>query len=344
MATEEANRQYKPMSVSLVASGKTPPLDFYLQRDGEQEPILFRSCTLPLRAKEIKDLEEREIKTLWILEEKSSLEVENLIEEESQEIENASAETAAEDEVAQLIQDPAVPTEEKCEVVYNYSIDLMKRVFESNDPQNAIQAASIVLPNLTEVIFGDKRAAHEFILRASIDYAIYSHTVNTCLFGVALARRALKISKQDALLRFGPGLLLHDIGKLRIPKDILEKTDPLDEEEWTVIQQHPLWGVEMVKEFMDISPECESIILHHHERMDGSGYPHGLMGEQISVGARICAIVDAFDAISTRRSFQDRRTSFESFKTMLGDKAKGFDRKLLEEFLYIFIPPENNNR
>ncbi|MEW6234561.1 MAG: HD domain-containing phosphohydrolase [Candidatus Omnitrophota bacterium] len=340
MPSQESKRQFMPISVSLVASGKAPPLDLYYQRDGEQEPILFRSRTLPLRPKEIKELTDREIKDLWILEEHSSSEVEDLIEEEAQVMEKASAEAAADEEVAQLIQDPSVPTEEKCEVVYNYSTDLMKQVFESPNPEDAIKAASVVLPNVTEVIFGDKRAAHEFILRASVDYAIYSHAVNTCLFGVALARRALKISKQDALLRFGPGLLLHDIGKLRIPKEILEKTEPLDEEERSVIEQHTLWGVEMVKEFMDLSPECESIILHHHERMDGSGYPHGLRGEQISVGARICAIVDVFDAISTRRSFQDRKTSYESFKTMLGDKAKGFDRKLLEEFLYIFVPPE----
>lgn len=320
-APEESFRSF---NINTLKANRIPPLDLYIKRKIDTTPILYRSRSLPLTDNEIKELMNNDYGSLFV----------------KQKDYGPFSDLMGKD-IAQMIQDETISTEAKCEVVYNYSTNLMKQVYESPEPSEVIKASDEVIPNVTEVIFGNKKAAHEFITRASIDYEIYSHSINVCLFGVALARHALGITKADALSRFGPGLLLHDIGKLNIPKEILEKETSLTDEEWEIIKKHPIEGLEMVQEFMEVTPECEAIILHHHERLDGSGYPYGLEGDQISIGARICAITDIFDAISTHRPFRERKTSFESFMTMKRELYQGLDKDLFEKFLYIFIPPKD---
>nr|WP_245791298.1 HD-GYP domain-containing protein [Actinacidiphila rubida] len=101
--------------------------------------------------------------------------------------------------------------------------------------------------------------------------------------------------------------ILHDVGKLGVPTRVLRKTGPLDPEERRLIQLHPEYGHEMTRglAFLD---EARAAILHHHERLDGSGYPHGLTGDQIPESARVVAVADAFDAMTSTRSYRPARS------------------------------------
>ncbi len=336
MPSTQEGHELKAIPVKSLDPKKISPMDFYIQRNGDNEPILYRSQSLPLTKNEINELLENEITTLWVRPKKEKTKKKEVIEESAEE----KKERKTFDSVLEVIQDDSVPTEGKCDAVYSAAEELMREVYESNQPADMIRVSSEALEPITEVIFGDKKAAHEFILRASVDYALYTHSLNTCLYGISLARKALGISKKDALERFGPGFLLHDIGKLKIPREVLDKEDSLDDDEWTIIQRHPAEGLRMVKEFIMIPSESEQIILYHHERLDGSGYPYGLKGEDIPIGARICAIVDEFDALSTRRPFRDRKTSFDAFLTMKKEVGRGLDEDLFRAFLYLFVPPE----
>ncbi len=98
--------------------------------------------------------------------------------------------------------------------------------------------------------------------------------------------------------------LLHDVGKLEVPTEILNKDSSLDPEEWELIKQHPLNGMRLVAPLVPWLGEWAQTIEHHHERYDGSGYPHGLAGEQICLGARIVTVADAFDVMTSGRSYQ----------------------------------------
>jgi len=239
-----------------------------------------------------------------------------------------------------LILDPNLPVRAKCSITYDYSIQAMRQAFDSNDTRQVIETSKEMLKHVIAVLFSDERATHNFIALASTDYALFSHSVNVCLFGMALARRALGISEETAMEEFGPGLLLHDLGKLRIPREILVKEGKLTLEERQLIKTHPETGLEMIRDFMTVTPEVESIILHHHERLDGSGYPFGLNGKYISTHARICAIVDIFDAISTDRPFQKRKSTFETFQVMRQELSNRIDEKLLNEFILLFQSPD----
>src|ERR1700741_368993 len=99
--------------------------------------------------------------------------------------------------------------------------------------------------------------------------------------------------------------LLHDLGKIGVPEHILRKQGPLTDEEWTVMRRHPLTGAQIVAP-LEFFADAALIVRHHHERHDGSGYPDGLKGDDIPVGARIVAIADVYDALTSERPYRRR--------------------------------------
>ncbi len=113
--------------------------------------------------------------------------------------------------------------------------------------------------------------------------------------------------------------LLHDIGKLSIADNILNKIEPLTDKEWAIIRKHPIVGYEILKDIPFLK-EASLLILYHHERYDGSGYPQGLHGDNIPIGARLIAVVDAFDNMTTEHSYRHSMTQPQAFAE-LGNKA-----------------------
>lgn len=102
--------------------------------------------------------------------------------------------------------------------------------------------------------------------------------------------------------------LLHDVGKLEVPAEILNKDSALDDDEWNLVKQHPVHGMRLIAPLVPWLGEWAETIEHHHERYDGTGYPHGLRGEEICLGARIVSVADAFDVMTSGRSYQSSMT------------------------------------
>ena len=113
--------------------------------------------------------------------------------------------------------------------------------------------------------------------------------------------------------------LLHDIGKLSIADNILNKVEPLNDKEWAIIRKHPIVGYEILRDIPFLK-EASLLILYHHERYDGSGYPQGLHGDNIPIGARLIAVVDAFDNMTTEHSYRHSMTQQQAFAE-LANKA-----------------------
>jgi putative nucleotidyltransferase with HDIG domain len=129
------------------------------------------------------------------------------------------------------------------------------------------------------------------------------------------------------------GALLHDIGKLRIPDSILWKPAELNAEEWQIMRRHPRYGYEFVKEIEFLDNGAADIILSHHEKFDGSGYPRGLKGEEISLGARIFSVVDAMDAMVHDRPYHRATTFPFACDEILRTAGTHFDPELVEPAL-----------
>src|SRR5262249_43429358 len=127
--------------------------------------------------------------------------------------------------------------------------------------------------------------------------------------------------------------MLHDIGKARIPIAILEKPGPLDAAEMDVVKNHPQYGVDALAGAPGISPEMIDMVLHHHEYLDGSGYPHGLHAKEIPDIVRVMTISDIFGALIERRSYKPPLSGSQAYK-ILRDMGGKLDQDLVGEFSF----------
>jgi putative nucleotidyltransferase with HDIG domain len=125
--------------------------------------------------------------------------------------------------------------------------------------------------------------------------------------------------------------LLHDIGKARIPIEILEKPASLNEVEIAIMRTHPELGLEALREAPALQPEMLEMVVHHHEYLDGSGYPHGLQANKISDLVRIMTIADIYGALIERRSYKPPLSGAEAYKILM-DMGSKLDKDLVREF------------
>ncbi|MFH1645930.1 MAG: HD domain-containing phosphohydrolase, partial [Candidatus Omnitrophota bacterium] len=126
--------------------------------------------------------------------------------------------------------------------------------------------------------------------------------------------------------------LLHDIGKIAIPDKVLRKKGELTAEEREQMNKHPLEAIRILEPASFLA-ETHPLILHHHEHYDGRGYPHGLSGERIPLGARIIAIADAYDAMTSGRTYNISKETKDALSTLQSVSGKHFDPNLLEKFI-----------
>ncbi|MFY7865728.1 HD-GYP domain-containing protein [Roseateles sp.] len=162
------------------------------------------------------------------------------------------------------------------------------------------------------------------------DNYTYMHSVAVCALMVSLARR---LGMDEAQSReAGLAGLLHDVGKMAMPQEVLNKPGQLSEAEFKVIRTHPERGFEMLKQGASVPEAAMEVCLHHHEKMDGSGYPHQLQGEQISLLARMGAVCDVYDAITSTRPYKAAWDPAGSIQRMAGWRGH-FDPVIFKAFV-----------
>jgi PAS domain S-box-containing protein len=155
-------------------------------------------------------------------------------------------------------------------------------------------------------------------------------------------RLAMSMGIPDtSLVHIRRGALLHDIGKLAIPDSILRKAETLDEEEWDLLRQHPACAAELLSPIPYLAPALD--IPHcHHEKWDGTGYPRGLKGDQIPLAARIFAVVDVWDALSTDRPYREAWSQEKVIEYLCEQSGKHFDPRVVEAFLLMLDTGASN--
>lgn len=167
----------------------------------------------------------------------------------------------------------------------------------------------------------------------SRDSETYAHCQRTASMAVVLGGR-LGLS-QDQLLTLERGVFLHDIGKIHIPERILKKSGLLEEAEWKVMRGHAVTGYAMLSSNSALT-EVAAIVLAHHERYDGTGYPHRLEGDDIPFGARICAVADCFDMLTAAdHSYRRAMSVSEAWTYIRSQQGRHFDPMVVEAFLSI---------
>lgn len=162
------------------------------------------------------------------------------------------------------------------------------------------------------------------------DHETWGHSARVVGYAVAIGRQMGLNSRE--LIRLAWGSFLHDIGKIGIPDAILFKSSPLTSEEWKIIKRHPLVGYEIIKQ-IDFLQSTAEIILHHHEHYNGKGYPHALRGEEIPLLARIFAVADALDAMTSDRPYRAARMMDEALAEIKNLAGKQFCPRVVHTLL-----------
>ena len=193
--------------------------------------------------------------------------------------------------------------------------------------------------DLREVFKRERRRAQE--LRASYmatvralsnavearDAYTGKHAERVTAYGIALAR-ATGLDT-DTLPEIEFGFLLHDVGKVGVPDAILFKSSALTEEEYALVRRHPIIGSEILRD-VDFLGEGKLVVRHHHERWDGMGYPDGLAGDAIPLAARVFAVADALDALTTDRPYRDALDREEALRRLQAAAGTQFDPRVIE--------------
>ena len=196
------------------------------------------------------------------------------------------------------------------------------------DLDTAKSAVSCLLENLLE----DPRALVSLVALKDADAYTYTHSVNV---GVLAMHLALRTEHRDLVEEIGLGALLHDTGKMRIPSEVLNKPGRLDDDEWVIMRRHPNLGWEALQRAGETRETVLSCVLGHHEKLNGGGYPHSKRGLQVSPYARLTAIADIYDALTTQRSYKKPWTPKDAL-TLMAQKMDGeLDHGLLECFMSV---------
>lgn len=159
----------------------------------------------------------------------------------------------------------------------------------------------------------------------------YLHCVNVAILAASVGIK-MNLTLEE-LIYLGTAGILHDIGKNRIPAELLDKKGKLTEEEFGMLKKHPEFGYEMLNGAVELSSVTKAGVLQHHERYDGSGYPKGLKGNEITLYARILAVADTYDAMTSDRAYREAFAPSEAVEYLMGNGDQLYDNLVIDAFV-----------
>ncbi|WP_431475764.1 HD-GYP domain-containing protein [Massilia eburnea] len=252
----------------------------------------------------------------------------------------AEAQAATEREVEAIAKEPSriIRTSlgeelQRAAQIRSQAAGVVRNVMADARLGKAIEIGSVqpVVQNITESILRNPGALLGLLRIKSKDDYTFLHSVSVCALLVAFANA--RGMDQDIIREAGLGGLLHDTGKALVPDAILNKPGPLTDEEFAIIKKHPMDGFNILKQSPDVPALALDITLHHHERLDGTGYPDRLAGDAISEMAQMAAIVDVYDAITADRVYHKGLPAAAALRKIYEWSKHHFNPKLVQEFM-----------
>jgi len=240
-----------------------------------------------------------------------------------------------------IINDNSRDVVEKSKVVYQVAKiitgDLM------NNPRSGyhIERAKAWVDSTINHILNDENTFSSLFKVTSHDYHTYTHSVNVTVIGLLFAKH-LSLNPYE-LNYLGTGMLLHDVGKVEIPPDVIDKPERLTKKVFEIIKKHPEAGLRLLQDHKNIENESLKIVLQHHENSDGTGYPRGIGESGIHFYGKISRIIDVYDALTSNRTYANAKRPFAALREMKENMNNCFDEKLLREFI-CFLGPKDQRK
>jgi len=231
---------------------------------------------------------------------------------------------------------------EKMKEFYSNVGNTINKMFTNPQDKSNMKEVDNIVTDMVSTIAQDSFTVSSFITILSSDYYNHTHSLNVSVYAICLGRH-LKMSKSE-LKELGVSALLHDLGKSKISDAIINKTGKLTEHEFNEVKKHSMYGWALARQMGITNKHILAGIRNHHERMDGNGYPDKLKDEQIHTFAKIIAVCDTFDALTTNKSYQDSMGTFNTLLMMKKEMSKHLDTTIVDHFINIFREESISNK
>jgi putative nucleotidyltransferase with HDIG domain len=314
---QRTEQKYLPIYLDSLRVDSILSFDLFLLVD--RQLVLYRSANLPFTERTRSKLMENKVDRLYITNEN-----------------RGAYQRYIEDNLDKILADPGVQEEKKAGILYETSTSLVKDVLSNPTYGENVQRSKDLVETTVGYILKGRQAFLNLLKITSFDYYTYTHSVNVCTFAIALAQQ-MGLNDEEFLNELGLGALLHDVGKSRISERILNKRAALSPIEFEIMKKHPKWGVDILTESDLVYDSSYYAVLQHHERGDRRGYPDGLALDDMHIYAKIVAIVDSFDAMTTERVYQRAMETFPAMKILFSLKG-AYDEEMLRTFVELMGP------
>jgi HD-GYP domain-containing protein (c-di-GMP phosphodiesterase class II) len=234
----------------------------------------------------------------------------------------------------QIVKLPEVLEAHELYVSYRDLVQDLHTVFTDIRDQKQIKSRSIdrIVSALFSVLQADRSGIAGFILGGDIaDMELAKSSINTAILSIIIGEHLGM--PRHRLLQVATGALLHDIGMLKVPDSIVNKTDKLDDNETQLMRSHTFYGYKLIVNELLYADEVGRAAAQHHERWDGDGYPARLAGQNIDIGARIVSVADAFEAMVSPKAWRDSMVGYKAMKSLLADNARRFDPDIIKAMI-----------
>jgi HD-GYP domain-containing protein (c-di-GMP phosphodiesterase class II) len=219
---------------------------------------------------------------------------------------------------------------------YLNQVSVLDRIFKTiaRGGRGDMRLADTVAQRLLTVVRDGRGRLVNYILGGEVRrHELAKSAVNTAILSAHIAL-AMKLPNHR-IMQTITGALLHDVGMLRLPPELVKKTGALSPEELRRMRAHTLYSYRIVHEEMNYSTEMGTLVLQHHEHWDGSGYPQGMAGEEIHFGSRIVSVCDAFEAMVSEKPYRNSMLGYQAMKNLLADNSRRFAPDVLKTLITV---------
>lgn len=238
-----------------------------------------------------------------------------------------------------IVTSEAIEPQSKAIVLKESAFSLIEELFEAPNIKHVLHESKKIINDFIDLMQDQPSAMANLIGLSSHDFYTYNHSLDVCIYSLGLGQ-ILGITGQD-LHTLGQGALFHDIGKRYVKPEIITKDGPLSDDEWLEMKKHPLYGLNILTEH-NMGEIIKACCLEHHESRIGNGYPQGLIGDEIHPMARVVAICDTYDALTTKRSYQQPMSPTDAIELMRGKLSGRFDENMMKAMYYCLMQMKNS--
>lgn len=305
-------KRYKAIDKRLITEGSQIDFNLFLTNESKTTMSLFLQSDTAVDGNAKVKL--REIESVYVSEE-----------------DEARYKAYVERHLQSIAQNCDIPTEQKARLVYEKASESIDLMFKNPESLENVKNAQPIVNNFIDIILRDRCAVESLMKITAHDYYTHTHSINVSIYALSLGS-FLGIKGKD-LEVLGMAAILHDLGKSKIDYEIINKNGKLTDEEFAQMKHHPTFGHAIASKLNIIDDRILTAIRHHHEKIDGGGYPDNVKGDKISQFARIIGVCDVFDALSTKRSYKDPMSSFQSLALMKQQMVGHLDMSMVDAFI-----------